>query len=612
MNRLIFTFGLSLLLFSNLIAQPGLWYPYTNLSNNNYGSGRQSIAIGSDNVIHVAWSDKSRLGGGVDEDDILYSQYDGNEWSQPVQLSAYEVTASLYPRIAVDSQNIPHVVWTHNGFSSPEIYYAVRTTTGWSAPLNLSQNPLPSKDADIGIDSQDHIHVVWSDGYYGTMDIFHREFDGFAWLPIDTVFQGYYSYSEIRMVIDSQDRIHITWQDYGNFGAMHEIGYSVFDGFSWSEPENISNYPEESSTNPDIALDGNDHPHIVWGQVVDPGNIKEIYYSFFNGLDWSLPQNVTNLSMGCAYPSFEITEFGIRHLLFMYEDQFGDTYTYYMYCQDDVWSEPYNVIYNGTSDLAIGEGNVVHVALSSMIWVGNSDVFYTYTTAGTVSLVAGLIPESPSITIPSAGGSFAFDVEISNVQVVPITFDVWIDVVLPNGSVYGPIILREDIEMPAGGSIQRTDLQQTIPAGAPPGEYSYRLQLGSYADNVIVSADSFAFYKEGVSSSAGGDWSLSGWDEHPDGNAEIQNSPQECITIENYPNPFNAVATISYSLPEYSFVELKVYDITGKMISMLVSEHQSEGCHEAEFDAQRLASGVYIYRLKTGHNLISRKMVLVK
>ncbi len=615
MSKIMTTYLLIAVLFTSASSQPGIWSPCVNLSNNNNGSNAGAIAISDDNFIHVAWSDNSRLGGGVDEHDILYCKFNEETWSQPVQLSAYGVTSSRNPRIAADSQYTPHVVWIHNAYTIPEIYYTFITDSGWCEPVNISQNPLPSQDADIGIDSQDHVHIIWSDGYYGSMDIFHREFNGFNWLSIDTVYQGVYSCTDIRFAIDSQDRIHLTWQDFGNLGAFQEIGYMIFDGISWSEPENISNWPEEWSTKPDIDLDSNDLPHIVWSQLMPVWPEEEIFYSYFDGLNWSFPENVTNTGLECGHPSFTVTDQGVKHLLFYASDQFGNEYVNYTYNQNGVWSEPDTIIVATTSissDQVIGTGNIVHAILNPMVWFGNSETFYTYTTAGTVSLVAGLIPESPSITIPSAGGSFTFDVEISNVQVVPITFDVWIDVVLPNGSVYGPVILREDIEMPAGGSIQRPDMQQSIPAGAPPGEYSYRLQLGSYADNVIVSADSFAFYKEGVSSSAGGDWSLRGWDGECQSNYDIVKHASSDITHSCNPNPFNPTTTIRFGLPVASITHLRIFDIQGRLVVELVDGWRDAGYHEVTFEAAGLASGVYLYRMQAENFTSTGKMLLIK
>lgn len=81
---------------------------------------------------------------------------------------------------------------------------------------------------------------------------------------------------------------------------------------------------------------------------------------------------------------------------------------------------------------------------------------------------------------------------------------------------------------------------------------------------------------------------------------------------QNFPNPFNPTTRIEYSLPGSGAVTLKVYNVLGEVVASLVSGFQTAGDHTAVFNGQRLASGVYIYRLQSGDYSISRKMLLLK
>ena len=71
---------------------------------------------------------------------------------------------------------------------------------------------------------------------------------------------------------------------------------------------------------------------------------------------------------------------------------------------------------------------------------------------------------------------------------------------------------------------------------------------------------------------------------------------------QNYPNPFNPSTVISYQLPINSNVRLKVYDILGRDVTILVNKEQEAGTHEIRFDASRLSSGVYFYRIEIRTN----------
>jgi GH18 family chitinase len=95
--------------------------------------------------------------------------------------------------------------------------------------------------------------------------------------------------------------------------------------------------------------------------------------------------------------------------------------------------------------------------------------------------------------------------------------------------------------------------------------------------------------------------------------------PQEYSLAQNYPNPFNPRTLIEYTVGGTrtqglgaSNVELVVYDVLGREIETLVNEPKAPGRYTFEFDASGLASGVYVYRLKAGEYVTSKKMVLTR
>lgn len=109
----------------------------------------------------------------------------------------------------------------------------------------------------------------------------------------------------------------------------------------------------------------------------------------------------------------------------------------------------------------------------------------------------------------------------------------------------------------------------------------------------------------------------SAWDydkEAPVGSVSVADNTKPFIFAleQNYPNPFNPSTKIDYSIPMQSKVELKIYNIVGQEVATLVNEVQGAGVHSARFDATKLASGVYFYRLTAGNFTSVKKMALLK
>jgi hypothetical protein len=81
---------------------------------------------------------------------------------------------------------------------------------------------------------------------------------------------------------------------------------------------------------------------------------------------------------------------------------------------------------------------------------------------------------------------------------------------------------------------------------------------------------------------------------------------------QNYPNPFNPATTIVFSIPSSELVELKVYNIVGQEIAILVNEPKQAGKYSINFDASELASGIYLYKIKAGSFQSTKRMILLK
>jgi len=89
-------------------------------------------------------------------------------------------------------------------------------------------------------------------------------------------------------------------------------------------------------------------------------------------------------------------------------------------------------------------------------------------------------------------------------------------------------------------------------------------------------------------------------------------TPKEFALSQNYPNPFNPTTTIEFSLPTDRNVEIKVYNTLGVEVSSVLNGYRKAGLHKIEFNANKLASGIYYYKIISGSDSQIKKMILMR
>ena len=92
----------------------------------------------------------------------------------------------------------------------------------------------------------------------------------------------------------------------------------------------------------------------------------------------------------------------------------------------------------------------------------------------------------------------------------------------------------------------------------------------------------------------------------------LNETPAHFTLEQNYPNPFNPTTTINYSVPQSSFVTIKIYDLVGREIETLVKENNPVGNYSIKFDGSNLPSGAYFYLLQANTFTQARKFLLIK
>ena len=227
------------------------------------------------------------------------------------------------------------------------------------------------------------------------------------------------------------------------------------------------------------------------------------------------------------------------------------------------------------------------------------------------SIEVDLTPMGTPIQIPANGGTFNFNIEVTNNLMTPQTFDVWTMAVSPLGQTYGPFIFAEDVFLQMAAIVNR-DRTQHVPANAPIGLYTYYAYVGDYPTQVM-DFDFFDFEKLGGENTpgSGGEW-LNWGEEFSDISASDENAPVGFALHEPYPNPFNPSTIISFEMRDAGFVSLSVYDVQGRQVDCLKYGHLSAGKHEFTFDGSGLSSGMYFAILEAGDFSQTVKLLLMK
>jgi len=144
--------------------------------------------------------------------------------------------------------------------------------------------------------------------------------------------------------------------------------------------------------------------------------------------------------------------------------------------------------------------------------------------------------------------------------------------------------------------------------------HGWQWSMGTFHSPGPIQLAANNFYGGGTTATANyylDDYSISRLD--VSGVAEpVAEVPAQYTLEQNYPNPFNPATTIRFQIPKSEFVTLKIYNLLGEEVATLLSNQLISGFHSADWDASRMASGVYFYRLEAGSYSSVKKMLLLK
>lgn len=216
-------------------------------------------------------------------------------------------------------------------------------------------------------------------------------------------------------------------------------------------------------------------------------------------------------------------------------------------------------------------------------------------------LLLFMVVDDPPVVIPSIGGSFDYDVTVINNTGSTIPFKYWNEGThLVTSSTFGAENVRDSVRIAAGDTVSRS-LTKSISAGTDAGWWCWQAIVHDYPDSNYYHS-TFLFYKEPSESVVGGS----------DDALIASANPMDYSLSNPYPNPFNPITEIKYSLPEACPVQLTIYNTSGREITTLVRGVKEAGSHAAVFNGSNLASGIYIARFEAGNYHAIQKLILMK
>ena len=361
----------ALLLIQPLMAQT--WTATKRLTWNSGNSYRPIIAIDSNNHLHMVWYDLT-----PPSREIFYkkSTDEGTTWT--TRRLTFNPGESYSPNIAVDSNDHLHMVWMDEPAANLEIHYKKSTNGGttWTTK-RLTFNSGDSREPKIAIDSSDRIHVVWRDLTPGYSDIYYKKSTdgGTNWTTKRlTQSAGFSRHPEIAL--DSNNHIHVVF--YDNAPGNYEIYYkkSIDGGATWTGKRLTWN--SAFSGDPVVAINSNDHLYVVFEDET-PGQ-PDIYYkkSTNGGTSWTTKQ-LTYSDHRSKYPDISVDSNDRVHVVW---NDFtpGNDEIFYKRSTDGgtTWTQKrltYTSSNSYEASVVIDSNNRIHVAWNDSP-AGNSEIYY--------------------------------------------------------------------------------------------------------------------------------------------------------------------------------------------------------------------------------------------
>ncbi len=256
------------------------------------------------NYVHCVWHDLGPA-------EIWHTNYDGSSWSVPENVTN-DGNNDAWADVVVDKLGRVHLVWMNYAaggiMDSIEIQYSSKDSISWSSPVNISRTVGGSCDPRITVDSNNNPRVVWEERDSGEREVYYTYYDGNQWVNsvlVDTDPSGVPCIS-----VDINNKSHIVWY-HGN--GVSDIYYQVFiDTTPVTPPENVTNNQGDTLASRALVSVDSEYVYLVWSESLEgtsPSANWEIYYS---------KELLSGVRESVEVTSFSIPDIAFSRLSFSY------------------------------------------------------------------------------------------------------------------------------------------------------------------------------------------------------------------------------------------------------------------------------------------------------
>ena len=549
--------------------------PQDTIAYNNRFNNREFADYNSQGLIRLSYT--SGLGTVSSYNEIFYVEEDIGGNFSTINLTNNAVDDN-YSTLSIDQNDKVHISYESRDPSIFQVMYLNNVSGSFSTPIAITQGGL-NKGTPYGKIGPDSVmHFVYYTYTNGSDNCFYRNYDLRTSTLSSEVFLSNGEAAgdfQATLDIDFNGKVHIA----ATTGTTLTSGpLKYFNNVSGSFQE-IPTSISVSVSYPRIRVDVNGKVHIIYRAS------SRLYYTNNVGGTFTTPLPITpagQLPAGIqsleidyqnrlftTYQSSQSASGKGFYLLFAENEVFNDTILISDLPPEYVTRNSSQVITKGNGDIAMfyAEGDVRNDTVICDIFMKRANI-YNIIAVELISFIASVSGNDVVlnwVTVTETNNS-GFEVERSKIA-NDINQTGWkrIGIVEGNGTT--------------------TEIQNYSFTDKPePGKYRYRLKQVDY--------DGSFEYSNVIEVEVG--------------------APQQFSLYQNYPNPFNPVTNIKYSVPQFLNVVIKVFDVLGKEVVILVNEGKFAGTYELNWNAANLPSGVYLYQLKAADFVQTRKMILLR